>query len=267
MDLTVFSCGSVRPETIFCSFVHYKNSEIITLNSFLIISVYFKKSDVNISHYVILHYLHTYITHTCLPAHNCPWFPMQKKWWIWSRKNIQKVNQVKGEKIKGDTKEAADKNNMVFLFSFFYFQEHFSELETSLHNNTLRKSHCGSMIWFVQPEWRLSELLWLAPYSTYGTHNWIKDLLAKALEMPSGKWRWIKASWRQCFLFYFTVLSESLNVAPSKRLVTKSTRNFIPIWLWTTKSGQLFSSAIFIFFQPICECWLWMLYHCFGIHI
>lgn len=66
---------------------------------------------------------------------------------------------MEGEKIKGDTKEAADKNNMVFLFSLLYFQEHFSELETSLHNNTLRKSHCESMIWFVQPEWRLSELL------------------------------------------------------------------------------------------------------------
>lgn len=59
-----------------------RTQKITTLNSFLIISVYFKKSDVNISHYVILHYLHTYITHTCLPAHNCPWFPMQKKWWI-----------------------------------------------------------------------------------------------------------------------------------------------------------------------------------------
>ena len=54
---------------------------------------------------------------------------------------------MKGEKIKGDTKEAADKNNMVFLFSLFYFQEHFSELETSLHNNTLRKSHCGDKIY------------------------------------------------------------------------------------------------------------------------
>lgn len=67
--------------------------------------------------------------------------------------------ELEGEKIKSDTKEAADKNNMVFLFSSFYFQEHFSELETSLHNNTLRKFHCESMIWFVQPEWRLSELL------------------------------------------------------------------------------------------------------------
>ena len=67
--------------------------------------------------------------------------------------------ELEGEKIKGDRKEAADKNNMVFLFSLFYFQEHFSELETSLHNNTLRKFHCESMIWFVQPEWRLSELL------------------------------------------------------------------------------------------------------------
>lgn len=106
-----------------------------------------------------------YITYThTLHIHACPLTiahdPLcRRSGGFKSRKNIQKVNQVEGEKIKGDTKEAADKNNMVFLFSLFYFQEHFSELETSLHNNTLRKSHCESMIWFVQPEWRLSELL------------------------------------------------------------------------------------------------------------